>query len=66
MRMLCSRATRTSQIRLRVPLLRVIQVREEARIADEEHGYVVAHEVPVALGCVELGREPANTMQRAC
>ena len=49
-----------TQVGLGVALLGVDEVGELVGISDEEHGRVVAHEVPVALIGVELECEPAH------
>jgi hypothetical protein len=46
--------------RHRVRLLRVDEIRELDRVAEEEHAEVVADEVPVAVLGVELDGEPAR------
>ena len=46
-----------AQTGLRVALLRVYEVRELDAVADEEDRGVVAHEVVVSLGGVELHGE---------
>ncbi|MNI67131.1 hypothetical protein D3C73_1227430 [compost metagenome] len=47
----------TFQIALRQTLLGVDKVREFEWVTDEEHGCVVAHDVPVTFLGVELQRE---------
>jgi hypothetical protein len=47
-------------VRLRVALLRVHEVGELRRVAQEEYGRVVAHQVPDALVGVELDGEAAR------
>src|SRR3546814_14172258 len=49
-----------AQVGARVALDRLVEVGELARVADEEHGGVVAHHVPVAFLGVELQREAAD------
>ena len=48
----------------RIGLERVHHVRELHPVSHEEHGHVVAHEVPVALARVELDREAARVADR--
>ena len=48
------------QVGLRIALLRVDEVGELQRIAEEEHGRVVADHVPVAFFGVELQGEAAR------
>ena len=50
--------------RVRQPLLRVDEVGELDRVADEEHGRVVADEVVVPLFGVELEREATRVAHR--
>jgi hypothetical protein len=49
-----------AHVGLRVALHGLVQVRELAGVAQEEHGRVVAHQVPVAFLGVELEREAAD------
>ncbi len=49
------------QVRLRVTLLRVDEVRELRRVADKEHGGVVEDPVEVALLSLDLDSEPYGT-----
>ena len=51
---------RRAQVGLRMALLRVDEVRELQRIANEEHRRVVADQVPVAVFRIELEREAAH------
>ena len=51
---------RAAQVRARIALHGVVQVRELERIAQEEHRGVVADEIPVALLGVELHGEAAD------
>src|ERR1700710_946544 len=44
----------------RISFNRMVQIRKLQRIAKEEDRSIVAHQVPVALVCVELQRESAN------
>lgn len=45
------------EMALRVTLLSVDKVREFGRVADEEHGSVVEHPIPVALVCPQFKSE---------
>ena len=56
-------AVRVLLVRDRAGLEGVDEVRELDRVADEEDGQVVAHEVPVAFLGVELDREPAGVAE---
>lgn len=47
----------TSQVRGRVTLLSVNEMRELGRITQEEHWGVICNHIPVALLCAELDRE---------
>ena len=49
-----------AQVRVRIALLRVDEIRKLERIADKEHRRVIADDVPVALLGVELDREAAH------
>ena len=49
---------------MRLRFHRVNEVGELHRILDEEHGDIVAHEIPVALVGVELHRETAHVARR--
>ncbi len=51
---------RRTQIGLRVTLLGVDKVRELQRIAHEEHGSVVANQVPIAFFGIELDGKAAH------
>ncbi len=55
---------RAAQVGARVALHGVVQIRELERVAEEEDGRVVAHEVPVALVGVQLDGEPADVALR--
>ena len=49
-----------TQVGARVALHGMVQVGEFQRVAQEEHGGVVAHEIPVARVGVELHGETAD------
>src|SRR5260370_16360578 len=51
-------------MRLRIALLRVDEIAELQRIANEEDGGVVSRHVPVALFGVKLPRKPARIARR--
>ncbi|MNV24453.1 hypothetical protein D3C71_1155170 [compost metagenome] len=49
---------------VRLGLDRMDQIREFHRILDEEHGHVVAHQIPIALVRIELDRKAAHVARR--
>src|SRR5258708_21318454 len=51
---------RRLEIGLRISLLRMNEVAELQRVANEEHGRVVADPVPIAFLAIELPRKPAG------
>ena len=53
-------ALRRVHVGVRIALHHVVEVDELLGIAQEEHGRVVAHEIPVAVGRVELHGEAAD------
>ena len=53
-------ALRRVHVGMRVALHHVVEIDELLGVAQEEHGRVVAHEVPVAIGRVELHGEAAD------
>ena len=55
---------RVAQVRLRVALYRMVQVRKLKRIPDKEHRRVITNEVPVALLRVELHGKSADIALR--
>ena len=57
---------RILQIRLRIPLLRMDQQREQRRISDEKHGRVVEDPVPISFFREELHAETAGIARCVC
>ena len=55
-----------AQVGARIAFHGMVQVGEFQRVAQEEHGGVVAHEVPVACVGVELHREAADVTLGVC
>lgn len=53
-------------MRLRVPLLRVNEVRELGRISDEEDRGVIEDPIPVTLICPELDSEASGITGSVC